>query len=313
MPRVSVIIPTFNSAPFLGRSIGSALAQSYTDFEVVVVDDGSTDDTGEVVAQFGGRVRYFYQPNAGPAAARNLALSIASGELIAYLDADDMWYPHKLERQVMFMDAHRECALVHSDIAVIDESDRVTHLRFNRETMRDVPKGSCVRDLLRDSHVQTLTVVERRDCLEKVGGFDERLKTNEDYFHWILAAMSGMVFGYIDEPLAMYRWRDGSLSSSRRQMSEDLVAMLEFLLGEKLLVDRYGREAADIVLDRLYALRRELAYLDRLEGRTSDARRCVINLIRARPLRAELYIDLLKACVPSALATRLRTLKEQWG
>jgi glycosyltransferase involved in cell wall biosynthesis len=115
MPRVSVIIPTFNCARFLGRAIETALTQTYRDYELIVVDDGSTDETREVVASFGSKLRYLYQPNGGVYSARNLALSSANGELVAYLDADDMWYPHKLDTQVAFLDAHKECGLVHSD------------------------------------------------------------------------------------------------------------------------------------------------------------------------------------------------------
>ena len=129
MPRVSAIVPTFNSAQFLGRSISSALAQSYTDYEVIVVDDGSTDETREVVAQFGDRVRCLYQPNRGPSAVRNLALSVANGELIAYLDADDVWYPHKLERQVK---KHKEIVKEHKNNLSVQALSSQAEEEYNR-------------------------------------------------------------------------------------------------------------------------------------------------------------------------------------
>ena len=169
MPRVSITIPTFNCARFLGRAIDTALAQTYADYEIIVVDDGSTDDTREVLARFGDKIRYVYQPNGGLSSARNLALSHAGGELIAYLDADDMWYPHRLEAQVAFLDAHQECGFVHSDVTIIDEADRVVHQRFNAETRREVPEGYCTLNLLRRCHVQIPTVLERRGCIERVG------------------------------------------------------------------------------------------------------------------------------------------------
>ena len=99
MPRVSVVIPTYNCAKFLGRTIDSALRQTYRDFEIIVVDDGSTDGTQALVAAYEESVRYVYQTNQGASAARNAALSRASGEFIAYLDADDLWRPDKLSRQ----------------------------------------------------------------------------------------------------------------------------------------------------------------------------------------------------------------------
>lgn len=311
MPRVSVIIPTFNHARFLGRAIGTALSQTYTDYEVIVADDGSTDETQDVVAQFGGKVHYLYQPNRGVSSARNLALFQASGELIAYLDADDMWYPHKLERQVAFLDAHKECGFVHSDVTIIDEMDKVIHIQFNQETQREVPQGYCILDLLRWCHIQTLTVVERRDCIERTGKFDERLPVCQDYFHYISGAMEGVAFGYIAAPLAMYRWRAGSLYSSQRRVCEDLEMIFEILLHENSLALRFGQEAADIVRDRLYTVRRDLAYLHRIEGRTGHSLHHVISLIQEWPLRTELYVDLLKACVPLALAPKLRMLKDK--
>ncbi len=250
MPRVSVIMPTFNCARFLGRALESIFAQTFTDYEVIVANDGSTDHTREVIAPYSGKITYLYQPNRGPSAARNLALSKASGEFIAYLDADDMWYPHRLERQVAFLDAHRECGIVHSDFSTINETDRVIHHRFNHEPPREVPQGACAMDLLRRCHIQIPTVIERRDCLQTIGQFDERLRMAEDYHHWILLAMEGYAVGYIDEPLAMYRWRGGSASSSQRCVSEGLLRMLGILLREGHVTARCGDEAIDILRSR---------------------------------------------------------------
>ncbi len=313
MPRVSVIIPTFNSARFLGQAISTALSQTYTDYEVIVVDDGSTDGTRDVIAQFGAKIHYLYQPNRGLSSARNLALSKASGEFIAYLDADDMWYPHKLEKQVIFLDAYKECGLVHTEMTTIDEMDKPIHLQFNEESRREIPQGHWTMDLLQRCHIQIATVLERRECIERIGKFDERLKTVQDYLHWILVPMEGMAFGYIPEPLAMYRWRAGSLSSSQVRVLEDYLVMYHILLGDKCLALRCGQEAADIVHDRLYALGRELAYLHRIEGRTDQSFRHVINLIWKWPVRIDLYVDLLKTCIPPPLAAKLRLLKTQFS
>lgn len=299
VPRVSVTIPTFNCARFLSQAIRTALSQTYTDYEIIVVDDGSTDDTRDVLAQFGDKIRYFYQTNGGLSSARNLTLSQARGEFIAYLDADDMWYPHRLEAQVAYLDAHQECGFVHSDVTVIDEADHVVHRRFNAETRREYPEGYCALDLLRRCHIQIPTVLERRACIERVGRFDGRLRTAQDYLHWIRIAMSGMAVGYIAEPLAMYRWTTSSLSSNPRCVLDDMAIIFEELLADRSSLLRCGEEAADIARDRLYAVRRELSYLDRLEGRTSHSLGNTISLVRQWPLRAELYMDLVKACIGS--------------
>ena len=301
MPRVSVIIPSYNCARYLGRAIDSARAQTYKDYEILVVDDGSTDDTKDVSMQYGRKVTYLYQQNRGVSAARNHAILKANGELFAYLDADDMWYPEKLERQVAFLDVHQECGMVHSEMSVINEQDEILHLRFYEETKRSVPQGHCVQQLLMRCHIQPLTVVERRSSFDRVGGFDERLRVAEDYLHWIMIAAEGQALGYMAEPLGKYRWRTGSLIGNRPRLLEDYVRICDILLHEKPIAARHGEECADILRARSYKVQRELAYLDRIEGRNESARRRLASLIKKRPSQVELYVDLLKAYLPASL------------
>lgn len=301
MPRVSVIIPSYNCARYLGRAIDSARAQTYKDYEILVVDDGSTDDTKDVAMQYGRKVTYLYQQNRGVSAARNHAILKANGELLAYLDADDMWYPEKLERQVAFLDVHQECGMVHSEMSVINEQDEILHLRFYEETKRSVPQGHCVQQLLMRCHIQPLTVVERRSSFDRVGGFDERLRVAEDYLHWIMIAAEGQALGYMAEPLGKYRWRTGSLIGNRPRLLEDYVRICDILLHEKPIAARHGEECADILRARSYKVQRELAYLDRIEGRNESARRRLASLIKKRPSQFELYVDLLKAYLPASL------------
>lgn len=284
------------------------MAQTYVDHEVIVMDDGSTDETRDVIAQFGSRVRYFYQPNRGLSSARNSGLSQAGGELVAYLDADDMWYPQKLNRQVSFLDAHQEYGLVHSDVTLIDETDQVIHLRRNHQSDRKIQQGYCNEDLLRWNYILPTAVVERRTCMGDSPAFDERITAGEDRLRWISLAMDGFPFGYIDEPLAMQRRRSGSLSRTQRRMCEGLLMVFEILLTEKHLRLRWGRKAAHLARDEVYKLQLELAYLDRTEGKIEDARRRLRRLMLEYPLQRKLYVELLKAHMPLPLATRLREL-----
>lgn len=301
MPRVSVIIPSYNCARYLGRAIDSASAQTYKDYEILVVDDGSTDDTKDVAMQYGRKVTYLYQQNRGVSAARNHAILKANGELLAYLDADDMWYPEKLERQVAFLDVHQECGMVHSEMSVINEQDEILHLRFYEETKRSVPQGHCVQQLLMRCHIQPLTVVERRSSFDRVGGFDERLLVAEDYLHWIMIAAEGQALGYMAEPLGKYRWRTGTLIGNRPRLLEHYLRICDILLYEKPIASRHGAECSDILRARSYKVQRELAYLDRVEGRNESARRHLASLIKKRPSQFELYVDLLKTYLPASL------------
>src|SRR5436190_1570422 len=104
MPQVSVIVPAFNAGRTISAALASVFAQTYRDFEVIVVDDGSTDDTAARIAEWGDRVLYVRQPNGGPARARNTGIGRSRGRLVAFLDADDVWLPEKLERQVAYFD-----------------------------------------------------------------------------------------------------------------------------------------------------------------------------------------------------------------
>lgn len=297
MPRVSVVIPTFNCDRFIQRTVDSALAQTYRDFEIIVVDDGSTDGTRSIIADFGPRVRYFFQSNQGASAARNRAIESATGEFIAYLDADDLWAPDKLARQVEYLDAHPACGMIHTEVAVVDEQDSVLHTRFNQETQRAVPHGACLRQLLQQSHIQTLTVVERRSAFDRAGTFDLRLPVAQDYLHWIQVVLEGYEIGYLPDPLGLYRWRVGSLMSSQRRLLGDFVRIYQILLAEHALERTYSRDIAQLVEAQLYQQERQLAYLERRECSGALARHRLRNLIRRWPLRFELYADFAKSYV----------------
>jgi hypothetical protein len=144
-------------------------------------------------------------------------------------------------------------------------------------------------------HIQTPTVVERRECVEKIGGFDEQLRVAEDYMHWIRIALEGWAVGYLDEPLAKYRWRAGSLMSSKRRVLEEHARMFGMLLARHQASHALSDEAKAIMHDRFVAAERELAYLDQLEGHRESARRRLIELIRRSPLKIEFYVELAKA------------------
>lgn len=311
MPRVSVIIPSYNCARYLGRAIDSASEQTYKDYEIVLVDDGSTDDTKDVAMRYGKKVTYLYQQNQGLSAARNQGISKASGELLAYLDADDMWYPEKLERQVAFLDAHQECGIVHSEMSIINEQDEVLHVRFYEETQRSVPQGYCMQQLLMRCHIQPVTVVERRNVFDLVGGFEKRLLVAQDYLHWIMIAAEGQAIGYLAEPLGKYRWRAGSLIENRPRLLEDYVRICDILLHEKPIATKHGEECADILRARSYKVQRELAYLDRIQGRNESAKRRLASLIKKRPSQFELYVDLLKAYLPASLFSTVTQVEKR--
>jgi glycosyltransferase involved in cell wall biosynthesis len=181
-PVVSVIIPTFNREKFLGKAIQSVLAQSFPDFEIIIVDDGSTDETAEVVKSFpADRLQYVYQPNRGRSNARNHALRLARGRYIAFLDSDDLYLPGKLELQVNYLDCHPDVGMVYTSAYCIDESGNQLEYQYKAKT-----SGRIYRDVAFFVPVTiTLpTVMVRRDVFDKVGNFDESMERFEDTDMW---------------------------------------------------------------------------------------------------------------------------------
>ncbi len=199
MAKVSVIIPTFNRANYICETIDSVLSQTYKDYEIIVVDDGSTDNTKEVISKYNEKIRYFYQENKGVSAARNYAISNAKGEYVAFLDDDDIWLQNKLEKQIDVLDKNPDLGFVCSDTYVIDGSGKIINL-----WKRGIHNHETFESLYEADFTFTLTVVARRRCLEEVGFFDETLSISQDYDLWLRLAKK-YAFKHIGSPLAKYR------------------------------------------------------------------------------------------------------------
>jgi glycosyltransferase involved in cell wall biosynthesis len=210
-PLVSVVIPTFNNAGMVVQAVESALAQTYDNLEVIVVDDGSEDDTSAMLARYEHRVRYVPKPNGGPASARNVGIDTARGEWVAFLDDDDTWVPHKLSRQLAAARRHELCGAVFSDFEVV--SDVGVEQRTVKERMRRVPSGWIFGRLFWHNFICTSTVLTRRDVLVDVGGFNEALRQSEDWHLWLRIAARHQ-WGFVDEVLASHHARPENLSSS---------------------------------------------------------------------------------------------------
>jgi len=228
MPKVSVIIPTYNCAKYICEAVDSVLAQTYNDFEIVVVDDGSTDDTKDILQRYNGRIRYIYQSNKGVSAARNLGLREAKGKYIAFLDADDIWLPEKLECQTKLLEENPDTVMVFSDIEMFSENTlirfsmsrsnnyqpygslkwRILQKEFNDGTLI---KGITFGDLVLDNSILPATVVLKRICLDSIGYFDEGLPIAEDYDLWLRISQKFKIL-YFNKITARRRYRQDSAS-----------------------------------------------------------------------------------------------------
>jgi glycosyltransferase involved in cell wall biosynthesis len=195
--KVSIIVPTYNREKFIKRALDSVIEQTYQNFEVLVIDDGSTDNTRDVVKSYGERVCYFYQENKGIAGARNAGIKESSGDYIAFLDSDDYWMHGKLERQTALFREHSEYGLVASCCASVRLDGSY------REKNRPGKSGWVLKDLFNKNFIRTSSAVIKKECLEKVGFFDEELKECEEYDLWLRIAAQYPV-GFINESLAVY-------------------------------------------------------------------------------------------------------------
>lgn len=215
MPNASVIIPTYNRAQMVCEAIDSVLAQTFNDFEVVVVDDGSTDGTSEVLRQrYGDRIHYLYQENQGRAAARNRGIRVSGGEYLVFLDSDDWLLPRALEIQVGFLDHHPDVDVVYGDGYYCDRDGKPQQL-ISEERPPVPEEGLLAIMVLHNVVVATHSAMVRRRALEMLGSpwFDEHLRGTEDADFWLRLVARDAYFAAHDQLVCRYRLHEGNASS----------------------------------------------------------------------------------------------------
>lgn len=218
-PLVSVVIPTYNREKVVLTAVDSALNQSYRNLEVIVIDDGSTDNTREALAKYGDRIRYYYQSNQGVSAARNHAINVANGKYIAFLDSDDEWFPNKIEKQIEYLEANPDLSFV----ACLSMKEKRTYSGYEDHA------GQFLR-FIREPFTQNMTrYVARRECFQQFGLFDTKMQGPEDWEMWLRLLKNGCRFGYVPEVLMTYAASDDSISSRPYAM----------LAGEEIIHARY--------------------------------------------------------------------------
>jgi len=213
MPNVSVIITTYNRAEYVTKAIESVLSQTYQDWELVIVDDGSVDETPKVVSRYltdDGKVRYLRQTNQGLSAARNRGITETHGKYVAFLDDDDWWVPEKLKTQVAFMEAQPDVGLSYTRIRIIRE----TNGRLDDSTIIPVKMATTFEEIIGESFIPASTVLIRRDCLENLDWFKSDAVPQEDVELWLRFVQKWKI-GTLDIPLTIMK------KSDRVQLSQD--------------------------------------------------------------------------------------------
>jgi len=265
-PAVSVIVPTYNRAHLLGRAIESVLNQTYKDFELIVVDDGSKDNTKELVMRFSDkRIRYIcLEKNIGAAAARNRGIQAAQGDYIAFQDADDEWLPEKLEKQTrVFNTASSDVGYAYTDMWYVFRDGKKQYWHSPA-----ISKGRIINEKNLDYQVHRLgiqaTIIKKR-CFEKIGVFDERFPRFIDLEFFVRLAKH-FNSCHIKEPLVKFHYQSDGISSNNRAYSMGRMLLLEkyyddvrnnrkFVANQYLLISKHSYSYGNVAEGRRYLLK----------------------------------------------------------
>lgn len=298
IPTVSVVIPTYNRAHLVGRAIQSVLNQTYQDFEIIVVDDGSTDNTEEVVKSFNDpRIRYIrHDQNRGGSAARNTGIKMARGEYIAFQDSDDEWLPEKLEKQMrVFENAPAEVGVVYTGFWRI-EGDRRTYIPSDKISQKE---GNIQGELLKGNFVTTQATVLKKECFEKAGMFDQRLPRFQDWELFIRISKY-YEFKCIDEPLVISYFTPISISSNQRAQVEAYGLILE-------------KHYQDIAKSRKLLARHQYAFGNLLcqNGDLNQGRDYLIKAVKSYPLNIKYLVAALASLLGEDAYAKVVKLKRK--
>ena len=234
-PQVSVIIPTYNRGWILKEAIDSVLAQDYKDLELIVVDDGSTDNTFEILASYGNDIKVLFQENKGVSAARNRGITEASGQLIAFLDSDDLWLPRKLSTQIDFFNQMPDALICQTEEIWVRNG-----IRVNPKKRHKKPSGMIFEPSLELCLVSPSAVMTRRSLFDRVGEFDVTLSACEDYDLWLRISCRFPVH-LIDTPLIIKRGgHDDQLSSMKGLDKFRIKAIVKIIKSNRLSDNQYS-------------------------------------------------------------------------
>ncbi|HCU65321.1 MAG TPA: glycosyl transferase family 2 [Rheinheimera sp.] len=234
-PKVSVVMPCYNNAAYVRQAVDSVLQQDYPNIELIVVDDGSTDNSLEVLASYGDRIRVIVQPNQGPAAARNNGIRHATGDYIAFLDSDDLWLPGKLSAQLEFLQTNPDFIACFCSWSVWDGNEIPAFNQPTAEQRLELQKdksGWLYLPLLDDSVIHTISVVIKKQIMDSVGFFNEDYRVGEDHDYWLRLSRVGKI-AKLKTLYALYRANQQSTTNKVHAKNFSLLVL-------QAAVDNYG-------------------------------------------------------------------------
>src|SRR5581483_1538620 len=302
MPRVSVLLPSYNHERFLRECVESILSQTHQDFEVIAIDDGSQDGSVEILRTYGDRLKvYVNEPNLGTYATLNRALSMAESEYSAVMNSDDVWKPAKLMKQVEAMDADPMAAICHTFGQFIDQNGAPLTGRPMGFEFPRTPAGRALPRFLLSNCAIASSILMRTSIAKSIGGFDETFRTLGDWDMWLRMLENGTL-AFVDEPLTLYR-----VHRANTIYATDIARQEEIRIREGI------SERAPELLKHPGSMREALAHnsaclgsLYSITGRPRDARKQFIESLRLNPKRMKSVIRFFMTFLP--LAVRKKTL-----
>jgi glycosyltransferase involved in cell wall biosynthesis len=288
--EVSVVIPVYNAEPYLEDTLKSVFAQTYPHIEIIAVDDGSSDRSVDILERYPGRVVLVQQKNSGPAVARNRGVRQAGGKWIAFLDADDLWAPNKIQRQ---LDACGQFVWSHTDSVFSGGAN--DGRRDSDFTAKH--QGSVLEKLICTNFVSTSTVMIQTQVFLDVGGFDESLRSIQDWELWIRVAKSNDI-GYLDEPLTRYRVHAVSTSRNTRRTLPNHLKVIEKVFAVDGPAERL-RHLMPSAKASSYSICSQIA---EEEGDLSFALRCSLLACKEEPTKLPRWVRAAKTLVKYLLS-----------
>lgn len=311
--KISAVIPAYNSAGFIADAIHSILGQTCPVDEIIVVDDGSSDETGRIVSGLPGNIRYHKQSNQGPSAARNQGIKMAQGDWIAFLDADDQWTPNKIEKQLATLERYPELHLIAGDMAEIDTGNQLLtasvlakhRLLQGFQALQGRPVPNALAALISKNFIPTGTVLVRRDTVLAAGLFNESIRFGEDLELWAkIAARHPMTC--LPDILMLRRQHGNNATQLTGRMLADLVKVMQSLRSGIATELRHQGLNPDQLVARGFA---DLGYWYFSETDYGQARSAFVASLReSMNRRAAFY--LLNACLPPSLIKAVKTMKQ---
>lgn len=303
MSRISVIIPCLNDEAYIREALESVFAQTRAPDEIIVADGGSSDGTPAILDSFRDRVTWFVQEGKGVSKAKNQAVARASGDYIAFLDADDRWYPAKLEKQAALLDSHPEYGFCSSDVDFFNGTGIIIRGAIGKE--KKPRSGEVFDELLVNNFISSATIFLRKEVFERVGGFDEEIFYAEDTEMWLRSAREFRL-GYIPEVLSAYRVR-GESRSGRFALHYGSLEKTFARFEER--DPEYFRSRPGLLPAARAHLYRRWGWRHFQAGEYREARGLFLKLLRQKPGSGFAWKYLALSCLPPALVARARLLR----